>query len=407
MVVAVVLAVALVAGGVLFWRTSAAATTRSVTAPTGSFPPPPLSLGSPPAGFTEAWRAPSQGTQAPLVAGPAVVTAADGEIAGRDAATGTTHWSYTRDDTICTAATGFGQVMALYRNESDDACSELTVLVPSTGARRVYSNPHALPGTRLLDSGTLVALTGSRYLQVLRSDLVKTTEFGTVDTPDQPGRQPYPDCSLDSFAITQGRLAVLERCPGEDQDRLTVIAPDGGSDATSPEVIFSALQPGAHGQVVAAAGDRVAVARPGPARLEVVDGQGGVVSSTPLAVPDADLAAQPPGGVAATTSDDRRVYWWTGSATIALDRADLQPAWTLPGTQGPGVRYGDAVLVPVRGGLAVVDPHDRRRPWRLDGSGAVRGRRVGAAGAARPRPGGPAPGLTDNPPSPTGDSPRP
>ncbi|GAY13259.1 hypothetical protein TOK_2178 [Pseudonocardia sp. N23] len=353
---AAVLAVALVAGGVLVWRTSAAATTRSVTAPTGSFPPPPLTETTPPAGFTEAWRAASPGTPVPLVAGPAVVTAADGEVAGHDAATGATHWSYTRDDAICTVASGFGQVMALYRNGSGDACSELTVLVPSTGARRVYSNPNALPGARLLDSGTLVALTGSRYLQVVRSDLVKTTEFGTVDTPDQPGRQPYPDCSLDSFAITQGRLAVLERCPGDEQDRLTVIAPDGGSDATTPEVVFSALLPGAHGQVVAAAGDRVAVARPGPAALEVVDGQGAVLSTTPLPVPDADLTAQPPGGVAATTSDDRHVYWWTGSATIALDRGDLQPAWMLPGTTGPGVRYGDAVLVPVPGGLAVTDP---------------------------------------------------
>jgi hypothetical protein len=60
--------------------------------------------------------------------------------------------------------------------------------------------------------------------------------------------------------------------------------------------------------------------------------------------------------VAATTSDDRRIYWWTGSATVALDRADLQPVWTLPDTRGPGVRYGDAVLVPVPDGLAVVDP---------------------------------------------------
>ncbi|AEA23319.1 hypothetical protein Psed_1068 [Pseudonocardia dioxanivorans CB1190] len=355
-IVAVVLAVVVLGGGVLYWRSSAAATTESVTAAPGTFPQPPSSAATVPAGFTQAWREPSAATSAPLVVGPAVVTADGGAVTGRDATTGTAHWSYTRTAQLCTAGSGFGEVMALYRNHDATACSELTVLAPSSGARRAQSNPDALPGTRLLDTGTLVAITGANYVQVVRSDLVKTTEYGTVATPDQPGRQPRPDCDFGSFAVTQGRLAVLERCPGESDDRLTVVAPDGGSDATTPSVVFSQPQPGPHGQVVAASGDRVAVARPAPARLEVVDGQGNLVSTFAVPVPDADLAADPPGGVARTTSDNQHIYWWTGSATVAIDRGDLTPAWTLPDTSGPAVRYGDSVLVPVRGGLQVVNP---------------------------------------------------
>lgn len=362
MIAAAVLAVVLVAAAVLYWNTSPAATTRSVTAAAGTFPLPPAAAVAVPAAFTPGWRRPSAATAFPLVAGPAVVTADAGTVTGRDAATGAEQWSYTRTAQICTAAAGFGDVLALYRNEDATACSELTALDPGSGARRVQANPVAYPGVRLITNGTLVAATGHVALTVMRSDLVRTTEYGDVATPVQPHRQPRPGCEYGSFAMTAGRLAVVERCaddapPGQPHpDRLTALRPDGGSDATSPEVVFSTLLPSSPAQLVAASGDLVAVAAPGPPHLEIVDGTGEAVTSVPLAVPDADLAADPPDGVSRTSGDDRRLYWWSGSATVALDRATLQPDWTVAGTLGAGVRYADSVLVPVPSGLAVVDP---------------------------------------------------
>lgn len=356
MIAAAALAVVLVVAAVLYWRASAAATTRSVVAPPGSFPQPAAAPTTVPAGFAPSWQQPSRGTVAPLVVGPAVVTADAGVVAGRDAA-GTERWSYSRTAEICTAASGFGQVLALYRNRDGTACSEFTALDAGSGARRAQSNPVAYPGVRLIGNGTLVAATGPVTVTVMRSDLVKTTEYGDVETPAQPNRQPRAGCEYGSFAMTPGALAVLERCADEGGvDRLTVLRPDGGPDASTPDVVVSGPLSGARGQLVAASGDRVAVAKPGPARIEVLDGAANVVSSTPVAVPDADAGTDPPDGVPRTSSDDGRVYWWSGSATVALDRAGLGPLWTLPATLGAGVRYGDALLVPVPAGLAVVDP---------------------------------------------------
>ena len=200
-----------------------------------------------------------------------------------------------------------------------------------------------------------MAATGPDYLEVVRSDLVQTLEFGAVTTPQQPGRQPRSGCGFRSFALTTGRLGVVERCPGEATDRLTVLSPDGES-AEKPQQEFSVPLPAAGATLVALSADRAAVALPGPPRLQILDKEGQEVGLIGLDVPDADLLATPPGGVAPLAVDGRRLYWWTGSRTVALDPAGLAPVWTLPGTLGAGALYAGGLLVPVPAGLLVVDP---------------------------------------------------
>jgi hypothetical protein len=188
---------------------------------------------------------------------------------------------------------------------------------------------------------------------VFRSDLVETVEYGEVPTPRQVGRQPRPTCASTGFAATSGRLAVLQRCPGETTDRLTVLDPDG-AEADKPQEEFSVLLPASGATLVAASEDRVAVALPDPPRLEVLDRNGSQVDLVNLDVPAAELVP-PAGGVASVTADGDRVYWWTGSQTVALDGLDLTPLWTLTDTLGPGVDYAGQLLVPVANGLAVID----------------------------------------------------
>ena len=315
-----------------------------------------------PSGFTEAWRAESGATPVPVVAGPVVVTGDGDAVTGRDALTGEARWSYTRDVPLCTVAAGFpdhdgGRALALFRNGT--WCSELTSLHPDTGTRDRQRNPDVHPGTRLLDGGSLVTATGATYLEVFRSDLVRTVEYGDVPTPRQVGRQPRPECESTGFAATSGRLAVLQRCPDEAADRLTVLVPDG-AEADKPQEEFSVPLDASGGSVsnatlVAVSDDRVAVALPDPPRLEVLDRSGIRVSVTGLDVPAADLARPPASGVPVVTGDDEHVYWWTGSHTVALDGVDLTPVWTVPDTLGPAVRYADGLLVPVPDGVAELD----------------------------------------------------
>jgi len=295
-----------------------------------------------------------------VVAGPAAVTADGGLVVGRDALTGEVRWSYERDRQLCTVASGFpradqgrGRVLALYAEDAE-WCSELIALRPDTGARAAASNPDVRPGTRLVASGSSVLATGANYMEVMRSDLVKTLEYGAVPVPVQVDQQPRPHCTHPSAALGSDRLGLVERCPGEASDRLTLVASDGDKGAEEPQVDFSVLLPGSGAVIVAVSAERVAVALPGPPRLLLYDHTGQEVGQQPLDVPEPDLT-DPPGGVPVTSTHDDRVTWWTGSRTIALDSRDLTQRWTVPDALGPAVRYADAWLVPVPGGLRVLD----------------------------------------------------
>lgn len=354
------LALLLLGGVAVLWRTSAiaGATDRVAAEPIVA---PPAAAGVP-AGFDEAWRAASAATPEPVIAGPAVISADASTVVGRDAVTGAEGWSYARDVPLCTVGAGFpdvddslGRVLALYVGVTG-YCSELTALRPDTGVRAAARNPDARPGTRLLADDTFVVATGADYLEVVRSDLVETLEYGAAPTPVQADRQPRTGCTYGSTVLASGRLGVVERCPDESTDRLTVLSPDGSEGAEEPQEEFSVPLPAAGATLVALSADRAAVALPNPARLVLFDRAGGQVAEFRLDVPDVELTGDPPGGAVVVGADPERIHWWTGSQTVALDGADLTPRWTVGEALGPALAYGGGVLVPVRDGLLEVDP---------------------------------------------------
>jgi hypothetical protein len=304
-----------------------------------------------PRALTEAWRAPSPATPLPLVQDGTVVTAAAGMVAGRDLRSGALRWSYRRDRSLCTVAAAFHQVVAVYQR--GETCSEVTALNWADGQRGPQRTGPVPLATHLVAAGDQVATSGARYLEVWRSDLVRTLAYGRLPTPAQPATQPRPDCLHGSIALGSGKLAVVEQCPGE-RARLTVQRSDP-RDPERPEVSFSVLLPGRQARVIAVSGQRVAVALPDPARLVVFDGRGKAVAEHPLAIPDTDLRGNPPAGVVEVTTTTTEVYWFTGSATVAMDTGELRPQWVRPGSLGTGSEVAGRLLLPVPGALAVLD----------------------------------------------------
>lgn len=390
LIAAALLGVLVLAGAAVFAATSDAARTTSSPAAVPIAAPP--QVGGVPAAFTAAWQAPSGATRTPVVAGNAVVTGDGATVTGRSATDGAPAWTYERDVPLCTVGSGFAalgdaqRVLALYR--SDDWCSELTALRPDTGVRGAARNPDLRQDTTLVGNGTLVAGTGAETIEVLRFDLVRTLEYGRIDAPLNSDTQPRPECTHASTVLGPDQLAVVERCPDEPADRLTVLDPDDTKDG-KPVVRFSELLPSRGAGLVAVTDKRTAVVLPDPARLVVLDEQGAEIAATPIDLTPAALAAaaDPPGGAPATSADPRQVSWWTGSSTVLLDPVTLAPLATVADTLGPGTTYGDATLVPVPDGLAVLDRSgagtdpvvrtipvaraDRTGPVRLAAQGAV------------------------------------
>ncbi|HEX2130563.1 MAG TPA: hypothetical protein VHH15_03320, partial [Actinophytocola sp.] len=236
---------------------------------------------------------------------------------------------------------------------------------PDLGQR----NSDAELGTRLLFDGSYLTATGDRLLHTYRSDLVLTMEYGRVPTLVNADRQPRTGCDYGSVAVEEGRIGVVERCPDDPSDRLTVYRATGDDSSEEPEVTFSTAT-GVHGSRVLAMSDEcrigvdegqtqlcTVVVAPDPARLLVYDEEGAVVARHRLSLAPGDLPdTDPPGHVVPGYEAPGAVYWFTGSRTVALAKADLRPLWSVENAVGPGTLFAGRMLVPVRGGITVLNP---------------------------------------------------
>ena len=356
------IAVVSVTASVLTWAFSDARATTSVTGPSTWEQLP--EVATLPPSLAEVWRAKSGASLSPVVVQTAlkdtgeekpstVVTGDGGEVNGRDPLTGDVRWTYKRDLPLCVVSTGWGRAMALYSKGTN--CSELTSLDGVTGERRAQRNGDAEPGTALLNEGSHLITTGSKFVEVYRrDDLVRSLEYGALRAIVNPNKQPRVGCTYGSVAVTSGRFAMVERCPDDASDRVTILKPNPDK-SDEPKVFGSPLTGAKNVQVVAVTEKLVAVAAPDPSRLLIFDAEtGNQVGEAPLDVPDADFT-DPPNHVARVFTTKTNAFWFTGSRTVALSLETLTPLWTAEGALGAGTTLAGRAVIPVKEGLRVYE----------------------------------------------------
>jgi hypothetical protein len=244
-------------------------------------------------------------------------------------------------------------VFAVHRKDTN--CSEVTTLETASGKRGPQRNGDAEFGTRLLNEGSHVLTTGETYVEVYRrDDLVRSMEYGALRAIVNPNKQPRTGCTYHSFAVTGGKIALIERCPALDpSDRLTILKPNP-EKSDEPQVISSTVTGEDRARVIAVTANRVALAAPG--RIVVYDSETGAsIGSYPVDVSAEELEGDPPGRVASTFTSTANIYWFTGSKTVALSLTELNPLWTANGTLGAGTTLAGRLLLPVADGLKVLD----------------------------------------------------
>ncbi|RSN09660.1 hypothetical protein DMC63_32515 [Streptomyces sp. WAC 05977] len=349
-IAAAIVVVVAVTGVVIGVTSDNAATVAQVAAtlPPG-LPPAPAEV---PGSLSELWQAPSSATPVPIGEANSVVTADKGEVLGRDPYTGEVRWRYSRDLELCTVALAGIKVDAVYRK--DTGCSEVTQLDAGTGRRTAQRNGDAELGTRLVVDGSHVTTTGRKLLNTWRDDLVKSMEYGEVPAIVNPNKQPRTGCTYGTVAAAAGKIGVIERCPGDPADRFTVYRATN-DEADDPKVDYSTVLAGKNAKVVAMSGDLALIVLPEQKLLVIYGGDGLQKSAYPLDMPEAEISPDPVGGVMTTSWTAQGVYWFTGSKTMAFSRDDLTPRWTLNNSTGPGVTFGEQLVVPIQGGLAVLD----------------------------------------------------
>ncbi|WP_020662432.1 hypothetical protein [Amycolatopsis benzoatilytica] len=325
-------------------------TSRAVAAAPQALPAPPPEV---PGAMKQLWQAPSSATPVPIGQSDTVTTADGGEVAGRDPITGQIRWHYTRDNLqLCTVDTAWGRVNAVYHKSM--GCSEVTQLDPATGRITAQRNGDAELGTRLVSDGSHVTTTGKHLLDTWRDDLVKSMEYGKVPFLVNANKQPRTNCTYGTVAAANDKVGVIERCPGDRGDRLTVYKATAEHE-DEPQVVYTALLAGSRARVIAMSGDLVGVLLPEQQLYVVYGADGTQKAAYPMDLPADDLKSDPVGGTEATTRTAAAIYWYSGSKTVALSRDDLSPRWTLDRTLGPGITFAGQLVVPIRGGLAVLN----------------------------------------------------
>ncbi len=353
--IAVAIALVLAIAALVVWIQSDARGTESVVADTPVDTPPAAS--ALPSELRELWHAPDgAGTEA-LTSGGVVVTADGGTVTGRDPRTGKEIWHYRRDIPLCGVQSQFGTVIAVYRD--DRGCSQTTMLLGSDGSRTAARSSEMDSEIALSVDGTYVLAQGPRRLEMWRSDLVRTLEYGRVEAREISKSQPRQGCSLISAGSSPSRLAVLERCPGDAANRLTVLDPAPKDYRVPKEFGSRELHgPGTDSpdaEVIAVSDNRIVLYLPGaaapeaaPPRLAVFDATGNPLVAHELSAPLADTTS--------TTRIGSAYLVFTGNSLIALNASTFDPMWTAAGALGSPALMAGHILVPVEGAIAALDP---------------------------------------------------
>jgi hypothetical protein len=358
----VLIVVASLTVGLTIWARSDIRHTVDITASTTSTVP--SSVAQPvsaPTSLRQLWSAASSATTVPVATDALAVTANNsgnsGTVLGRDPLTGNVKWTYSRNIPLCDAIFAWSKVVSVFHKSR--YCSEVTSLDESTGNRAPQRNGDAELGTKLLYDGTYITTTGPTIMDTWRSDLVRTMQYGNVPDFNNPNRQPRPLCTHRSAVIGDSLNALIETCPGETYDRLTVYqttnsAPNSGD---TPSVNFSNLLQTTIARVIGVNASYVLVAEANLNKLAVFSTTDGKpVTTYDLSLPATELTNDPVGGTVVTSKDADNFYWFTGSRTYAFSNTDFSLKWTATGTLGTAMSYGSSLLIPVESGLAVVDP---------------------------------------------------
>jgi hypothetical protein len=174
-----------------------------------------------------------------------------------------------------------------------------------------------------------------------------------------PAKQPRTGCEYHSVSTTAiDKIGVIERCPEDTGDRLTVYRAVHENKSDEPDVVYSIVVGGPGARVVAMTDKRTAVVLPDPSRLVLYDETGKEVGDYPLELPEQDLRGDPDGLLVPVVKGPTAFYWFTGSRTIALHGIELTPTWTAQSTLGPGAIFAGRVLIPVRNAIQVYSQSD-------------------------------------------------
>ncbi|MDO5032089.1 hypothetical protein [Corynebacterium sp.] len=313
-------------------------------------------LAQPPVRLTEAYSFENQrvpGQYRAVSAKGLLITHEGDTITARDTA-GEELWHYTRTDAeLCSLGTAWDKVVATYR--TGVGCGDVVAISAATGqysdTRSAGSSEEVAP----LSSNDRVGTVSAQRVELWRSDMVRTVEYGDVEAKQEPDMQPNEDCTINSAMTRTENLAVTESCPADSEVTWLRLMQTTPEDSRKPEVDANVSVPNGGARLVAVGQQSAAVYIPGETpRIEAYDNDGIKISSSEVQPSPAVRDAASP-FVAATADLPHHMSWFDGERLYLFNPSNLKVEHSLDDALGTGIALGDRLLVPVAEGIAVVD----------------------------------------------------
>ncbi|MDR7328715.1 Rv3212 family protein [Corynebacterium guangdongense] len=311
---------------------------------------------APPNNLTEIFSLPDAalpGVTAPVVSGGLLI-ASSGDTVTAHSPAGEAVWSYTRGDApLCSLGAAWDKVVATYR--SNVGCGDVVALDASTGEYAGTRSANAPADPVAISSNDRVGTVGAQRLELWRSDMVRTVEYGAVEAKQEPDLQPHEECRITSALTRTELVAVTEVCPEEPSVTWLRFQKATPEDSRAPEITGQVSIPDPDARLVAIAQEAAAVYVPGPAPTMLSFTEDGTETSRR---PVAAASARPLGEdvhAAAVADLPHHMTWFDGERLYLFAPTLLGVQHIFEDAIGTGVAVGERLLYPTEAGVAVAD----------------------------------------------------
>lgn len=299
--------------------------------------------------------APVPGHPGPLIADGSLITN-DGHTVTARTPDGEEIWSYGRPEELCSLGAAWDDVVAVYR--TGVGCGDAVSLDAATGEYDGTRSAIASEAPLAVSSNDRVGVVGADRVELWRSDMVRTVEYGRVEAKQEPDLQPHEGCTITSALTRTDMLAITETCPDDPSASWLRFQETTPEDARAPEIIHERRLPDPAARLVAVGQDGAAVylsdaADDSPRLLSVAE-DGSERGSR--AVPQSPALADPPTPFMPATADlPHHMSWFDGQRLYLLTPETLLVDHVFEDAVGAGAAVGDLLLYPTAEGLAVAD----------------------------------------------------
>ena len=267
---------------------------------------------------------------------------------------GSEAWTYERTDAdLCSLATAWGKIVASYK--TGVGCGDTVAIEAATGeydsTRSAVNSEKVVP----VSSNDRVGTVSTARIDLWRSDLVRTVEYGDVEAKQEPDKQPHEDCTISSALTRTENLALTESCPdkpGTTWLRFQDTTPD---DSREPNIAADVDIATDGARLIAVGQKAAAIYRPGPnPTIESYNNKGEKLDST-SAEPSPDIDAGTSPFAPATADLPHHMTWFDGSRLYLFKPSDLAVDHVVEDAIGTPIAVDEHMLVPTQEGIAVMD----------------------------------------------------